>query len=62
MEFFPVSFEWWHLPVLFLASIIGESYGSLIGGGSIVTLPALLFTGLPLQSAIAIDNVAALGF
>jgi uncharacterized protein len=60
-NFFPSYFEWWHLPLLFVAGLIGESFGALIGGGSIVTLPALLFTGAPIQSAIAMNNSAALG-
>jgi len=60
-SFFPSHFEWWHIPLVFIAGVIGESFGALIGGGSIVTIPALLLTGAPLQSAIAIDNAAALG-
>lgn len=44
-----------------MGNLIGESYGSLVGGGSIITIPTLLLTGMPLQSAIAIDNAAALG-
>lgn len=51
----------WHFPVLFFASLIGESFGALVGGGSILTMPALLLTGIPIQSAIAVDNAAALG-
>ncbi|HEX7633337.1 MAG TPA: sulfite exporter TauE/SafE family protein [Candidatus Saccharimonadales bacterium] len=58
--FFPSYFEWWHLPVVFLGGLIGESIGALVGGGSIVTMPALLLTGAPLHSAIAIDNAASL--
>lgn len=59
--FFPSYFHLWNIPFLFLASLIGESFGALVGGGSIVTLPAILFVGAPLQSAIAIDNAASLG-
>ncbi len=55
------SFEWWHLPLLFVAGLIGESFGALVGGGSVITMPALLLTGIPLQSAIAVDNAASLG-
>jgi uncharacterized membrane protein YfcA len=58
---FPHYFHLWQLPVVFLASLIGESWGSLIGSGSIATLPALLLSGLPLQHAIAVDNTAAIG-
>lgn len=32
-----------------------------MGGGSLVTMPAILFTGTPLTSAIATDNAAAIG-
>ncbi len=59
--FLPAHFHLWHLPLLFFAGLIGESFGALVGGGSIVTMPALLLTGLPLQSAIAVDNAASLG-
>lgn len=57
----PAHFDWWHLPLLFFAGLIGESFGALVGGGSILTMPALLLTGIPLQSAIAVDNAASLG-
>lgn len=60
-SFIPQSFEWWHLPLVFIAGLIGESFGALVGGGSIVTVPALLATGVPITSAIAIDNAASLG-
>lgn len=59
--FLPEYFQLWHLPLLFFAGLIGESFGALVGGGSIVTMPALLLTGAPLQSAIAVDNAASLG-
>ena len=59
--FFPAHFHVWYLALLFLAGLVGESFGALVGGGSIITLPALLFTGIPLQSAIAIDNTMTLG-
>lgn len=58
--FFPDYFQPWHLPVLFFAGLIGESFGALVGGGSILTMPALLLTGIPLQSAIAVDNAASI--
>lgn len=60
-NFLPAYFEWWNIPVIFMAGIIGESFGALVGGGSLVTLPALLFVGVPVQSAIAINTAAALG-
>ena len=57
----PETFQWWHLALLFAASLIGEGFGAIIGGGSIITQPALLLSGLPLHSVIAIDNAGALG-
>ncbi|HET7673081.1 MAG TPA: sulfite exporter TauE/SafE family protein [Candidatus Saccharimonadales bacterium] len=54
-SFFPEFFQWWHIPFLFMAGLIGEGYGALVGGGSLVTQPALLVTGLPLHSVLAID-------
>lgn len=47
--------------MLFAAGLIGESFGALVGGGSIVTMPALLATGMPLTSAIATDNGGSIG-
>lgn len=55
-----IDVQLWHFPFIFLAGLIGESYGSLIGGGSLVTQPALLFLGVPLQSTLAIDAAAPL--
>lgn len=60
-DLLPNTFEWWHIPLLFIAVLIGEAVGALVGGGSILTMPALLVTGIPLQSAIAVDNAGALG-
>lgn len=58
---FPAYFEWWHIPLIFLAGLVGEGYGSLIGGGSIVVQAVQVFLGVPITSAIATDNAAALG-
>lgn len=53
--------ELWHIPIVFAAGFIGESYGALVGGGSIVIQSVLIFLGVPLQSAIATDIAGALG-
>lgn len=57
----PETFQWWHMLFLFAASLCGESFGTLIGGGSLVTQPALLMTGLPLNTVIATDHAGQLG-
>lgn len=53
--------DWRHIPALFLAGVVGESYGAVLGGGSLVVQNALLLVGSPLRSAIAIDIGASLG-
>lgn len=58
--FVPGYFHWWHLPVIFVSGLIGEGFGALVGGGSIITMPALLLVGVPLQAAIATDNAGSL--
>lgn len=57
----PSYFEWWHIPVIFLAGLIGEGYGSVIGGGGIVIQAALVFVGVPVKSAIATSTAGGLG-
>lgn len=59
--YIPEYFEWWHIPVVFIAGLIGESYGSIIGGGGIVIQACLIFLGLPPHSVVAVDNAGALG-
>jgi uncharacterized protein len=54
-------FVWWHLPVLFCTGLIAESFGSIVGGGSLIMQPVLLFLGVPLKSSLAVDNAASLG-
>lgn len=56
--FLPAYFHLWHIPFIFVAGLIGEGYGALVGGGSLVTQPALLLIGVPLQSTLAVDATA----
>jgi uncharacterized membrane protein YfcA len=60
-SFFPAYFEWWHIPVVFLAGMIGEGYGSVIGGGGILLQSVQVFLGVPIKSAIANGNTGGLG-
>jgi uncharacterized membrane protein YfcA len=59
--FLPPYFHIWNILLTFLAGLVGESIGALVGGGSIFMMSALLFMGLPLQAAVATDNASALG-
>ena len=42
-----------------LSTLVGETFGTMFGGGSFVTQPALLLAGLPAASAVANDVTAA---
>jgi uncharacterized protein len=44
---------------LFLFGFIGAFINSIVGGGGLITLPALLFVGLPPATAIATNKLAA---
>lgn len=45
--------------VLFLAGILAGLYASTVGGGSLISLPLLLFAGLPTPVAIATNRLSA---
>ena len=50
-----------HLLVVFVAGIIGGSYGTLVGGTSIITIPLFIFLGLPPHTAIGTDRLGVAG-
>jgi uncharacterized membrane protein YfcA len=52
------SLEIWHVPVLVAGGFVCGVMNALAGGGSFVTLPLLLFIGLPPQVANATNRVA----
>lgn len=43
---------------LFIAAMVGSSLNSVAGGGSFITLPTLIFTGVPSKIANATSTVA----
>lgn len=48
---------WWMYPVLFVAGIVAGIMNTVGGGGSIVTLPVLMFAGLPTDVANATNRI-----
>jgi uncharacterized membrane protein YfcA len=52
------TLELWHLPILIAGGFVCGVMNALAGGGSFVTLPLLLFIGLPPQIANATNRVA----
>ena len=46
--------------IIFLVCIITSSYGSLFGGGALVSLPIMIMLGIPPQVALANNRIGAL--
>lgn len=57
----PPYFETWHLPAVFVAGLIGEGYGTVMGSGGILIQLVLAALGLPLPSVVATDLAGAMG-
>jgi hypothetical protein len=47
--------------VVFSAGAAASSFGTLVGGGGLITVPTLLFLGLPPQNAIATNRLGMMG-
>lgn len=50
--------EIWHIPVVFTVGIIAGFINTLAGGGSLLTLPILIFLGLPTAVANGTNRLA----
>ncbi len=50
--------EIWHIPVVFIAGVIAGFLNTLAGGGSLLTLPILIFLGLPTAIANGTNRLA----
>lgn len=61
MSMLPDYFRVWHLPIVFLAGLIGESYGVVVGSGSVVIQLVLTSLGMPLRNVVAVDITGAIG-
>ncbi len=53
--------DWVSLSVVFAAGIVGGSFGTLVGGTSLITIPLLIFLGLPPHMALGTDRVGVAG-
>lgn len=60
-QFVPDYFELWHLPLVFLAGLIGEGYGTMVGSGGILIQFVLAALGMPLSSVVATDLAGSMG-
>ncbi|PIE02356.1 MAG: hypothetical protein CSA81_07540 [Acidobacteria bacterium] len=52
--------DWWFYPILVLAGIAAGFINTLAGSGSLITLPLLIFLGLPANTANGTNRVAIL--
>jgi uncharacterized membrane protein YfcA len=50
--------EIWHIPVIFTIGILAGFINTLAGGGSLLTLPILIFLGLPTAVANGTNRIA----
>ncbi len=50
--------EIWHIPVIFTVGVIAGFINTLAGGGSLLTLPILIFMGLPTSIANGTNRLA----
>ena len=53
--------EMMNLFIIFLAGLIGGSFGTLVGGGSLITIPTLMLLGVPPHAAIGTDRLGMAG-
>ncbi|HLP40923.1 MAG TPA: sulfite exporter TauE/SafE family protein [Fibrobacteria bacterium] len=51
---------WWTYPLLFAAGVVVSVINSVSGGGSILSLPLLIFLGLPSAAANGTNRIGAL--
>lgn len=47
--------------LVFIVGVVGGSFGTLVGCASLITIPALIFTGLPSPIAIATNRFGHIG-
>lgn len=47
--------------IIFVVGFIAASFGTLVGGGSLLTIPALIFLGLPSNTAVATNRFGVIG-
>lgn len=53
--------DWSSLLVVFATGLFGGSYGTLVGGASLITIPILILLGLPPHMAIGTDRLGITG-
>ena len=49
------------LSIIFFASMVTSTFGALVGGSSLITIPLLIVMGLPPHTAICTDRIGTTG-
>ena len=47
--------------IIFLVCVLTSSYGSLFGGGAMISLPVMMMLGIPPHIALSNNRIGALG-
>ncbi|NIO23186.1 MAG: TSUP family transporter [Candidatus Aenigmarchaeota archaeon] len=47
--------------IVFVVGFVAASFGTLVGGGSLLTIPVLIFLGLPPRLAVATNRLGSFG-
>jgi uncharacterized membrane protein YfcA len=55
------TMEFVNLLIIFVVAAIAGSFGTLVGGSSLITIPTLIFLGLPPHTAIGSDRLGVTG-
>lgn len=53
--------EFFNLSFIFLIGLVSSFFGTMVGGGTLLSLPLLIIAGLPPQVAIATERFGGLG-
>lgn len=51
-----MQLELWHYPLLFIVGLVAGTVDAIAGGGGLITVPALLNFGLPVQLALGTNK------
>lgn len=49
------------LSVLFAAGLVGGAFGTLVGAGTMLTMPIMIFLGIPIYEVIAVNRFGVMG-
>lgn len=60
MEWWSTDVSWWTLALLLAAGFLAAWIDAIVGGGGVISLPAVLLTGIPPTTALGTNKLAAI--